>query len=51
MDRHPVTEHIAAMVDKLGDDPRRAVYMIVKELYRLQQALNERVPQSPQKFN
>lgn len=29
-----ITEHIAFMLDSMGDNPRRAVYMVVKELYR-----------------
>jgi len=46
MKLNPVTMHIAAMADKLDDAPRRAAYMTVKELYKLQQALKNRVSQS-----
>lgn len=35
MEYDPITEHIAAMVAHLGEHPKRAVYMVVKELYRL----------------
>lgn len=35
MEYDPITEHIAAMVAHLGEHPKRAVYMAVKELYRL----------------
>ena len=31
----PITEHIATMVAHLGEHPKRAVYMVVRELYRL----------------
>lgn len=51
MDLKPVTVHIAAMVDKLEDDPVRAVYMTVKELYRLQCAVNKTIAHDPAKFN
>lgn len=35
MEYSPITTHIAAMLERLGDSPRRAVYMVVKELYRM----------------
>lgn len=35
MEYDPITEHIASMVAHLGEHPKRAVYMVVKELYRL----------------
>lgn len=35
MEYDPITDHIAAMVAHLGEHPKRAVYMVVKELYRL----------------
>ena len=35
MEYDPITEHIAAMVAHLGEHPKRAVYMVVKELYRM----------------
>lgn len=38
MEYDPITAHIAAMVAHLGEHPKRAVYMVVKELYRLDTA-------------
>lgn len=38
MEYSPITTHIAAMLDHLGEEPTRAVYMVVKELYRLETA-------------
>lgn len=37
----PTTVHIAAMVDKLDEGNLRAVYMVVKQIYELQQAQAE----------
>lgn len=38
MEYSPITTHIAAMLEHLGEEPTRAVYMVVKELYRLETA-------------
>lgn len=35
MEFDPITNHIAAMLNRMDDNPRRAVYMVVKELYHL----------------
>ncbi len=41
MDYKPYTQHIAAMVDKLGEASVRAIYMIVKQVYDLEKPLEK----------
>lgn len=36
MDNRPIIEHIRLMLEHLDHDAIRAIYMVVKELYRLQ---------------
>ena len=38
MIKNPIVIHIAAMLEALDDMPLRAVYMVVRQLYLLQQA-------------
>lgn len=38
MIKNPIVMHIAAMLEALDDMPLRAVYMVVRQLYLLQQA-------------
>lgn len=46
MQYSPITTHIAAMVERLGEHPRRAVYMVVEALYRLDTANNDSTTES-----
>lgn len=43
---NPIVIHIAAMLEALDDMPLRAVYMVVRQLYLLQQASQEEATQS-----
>ena len=44
--KNPIVIHIAAMLEALDDMPLRAVYMVVRQLYLLQQASrDETLPQ------
>lgn len=46
MIKNPIVIHIAAMLEALDDMPLRAVYMVVRQLYLLQQASrDEALPQ------
>ena len=46
MIKNPIVIHIAAMLEALDDMPLRAVYMVVRQLYLLQQASrDETLPQ------
>lgn len=38
MTKNPIVIHIAAMLEALDDMPLRAVYMVVRQFYLLQQA-------------
>lgn len=38
MIKNPIVIHIAAMLEALDEMPLRAVYMVVRQLYLLQQA-------------
>lgn len=41
---NPIVIHIAAMLETLDDMPLRAVYMIVRQLYLLQESSKEDTP-------
>lgn len=41
---NPIVIHIAAMLETLDDMPLRAVYMVVRQMYLLQQASEEGTP-------
>lgn len=43
--KNPIVIHIAAMLEALNDMPLRAVYMVVRQLYLLQQASRDETPQ------
>lgn len=45
MIKNPIVIHIAAMLEALDDMPLRAVYMVVRQLYLLQQASRDETPQ------
>lgn len=46
MIKNPIVIHIATMLEALDDMPLRAVYMVVRQLYLLQQASrDETLPQ------
>lgn len=45
MIKNPIVIHIAAMLEALNDMPLRAVYMVVRQLYLLQQASRDETPQ------
>ena len=40
----PIVIHIAAMLEALDEMPLRAVYMVVRQLYLLQQSSKEDTP-------
>ena len=46
MQYSPITTHIAAIVERLGEHPRRAVYMVAKELHRLETAIENSTTES-----
>ena len=41
---NPIVIHIAAMLEALDEMPLRAVYMVVRQLYLLQQSSKEDTP-------
>lgn len=41
---NPIVIHIAAMLEALDDMPLRAVYMVVRQLYLLQESSKEDTP-------
>lgn len=38
MNTEPILAHIIAMLRQLEEDPLRVVYMVVRQLYEMQQA-------------
>lgn len=43
--QNPIVIHIATMLEALDEMPLRAVYMVVRQLYLLQQASKQEAPQ------
>lgn len=41
MDKQPIIMHISRMLEELPEDPIRAVYMVVKQMYDLRGPQND----------